>query len=166
MLLNWLYTYHFSRFDMFVRFFVNYFVRLRTNHYTLLTISPILFIFNSARNLSYCPLWRFVKIPIAWRERQNTRWEKWLARRFTKCHLYTSRFSHFANIFSCSLQFDDKCIAGFKKLSIFRENWKFYKGSFGEIMKKFLISSKKTSEHLWRNLAVILKKYSKILEKF
>ncbi len=25
----------------------------------------------------------------------NTRWEKWLVRWFTKCHLYTSHFSHF-----------------------------------------------------------------------
>ncbi len=33
--LSWLYTYRFSRFDMFV----HYFVRLRTNHYTLFTIS-------------------------------------------------------------------------------------------------------------------------------
>ncbi len=30
---------------------------------------------------------------------------------FTKCHLYTSCFSRFANIFSHSCQFDDKCIA-------------------------------------------------------
>ncbi len=35
-----------------------------------------------------------------------------------------------------------------KKLSKFRENSKFYKGSFGEIMKKFLINSKKISENL------------------
>ncbi len=35
-----------------------------------------------------------------------------------------------------------------KKLSRFRENWEFYKGNFGEIMKKFLINSKKVSEHL------------------
>ncbi len=27
-------------------------------------------------------------------------------------NLFTSRFSHFADIFSCSRQFDDKCIAG------------------------------------------------------
>ncbi len=107
--LSWLYTYRFSHFVMFV----HYFVRLRTNHYTLLTISPISFIFDSARNLSYHPLWCFVKIPIVWRERRNARWEKWLAGRFMKCHLYTSRFSHFANIFSYSPQFDDKCIAGF-----------------------------------------------------
>ncbi len=60
------------------------------------------------------PLWRFVKIPITWRERRNARWEKWLARWFTKCHLYTSHFSHFANIFLCSRQFHNKCIAGFK----------------------------------------------------
>ncbi len=116
--LSWLYTYCFSHFDMFVHHFVNYFVRLRTSHYTLLTISPISFIFDSARNsmrnLPYHLLWCFVKIPIAWREWRNTRWEKWLARRFTKCHLYTSHFSHFANIFSCSRQFNDKCIAGFR----------------------------------------------------
>ncbi len=31
-----------------------------------------------------------------------------------KCHLYTFRFSRFANIFSCSRQFDDKCIAAYK----------------------------------------------------
>ncbi len=71
--LSWLYTYHFSRFDMFV----HYFMRLRINHYTLLTISPILFIFDSARNvmrnLPYRPFWRFVKIPIAWREWWNAR---------------------------------------------------------------------------------------------
>ncbi len=46
-LLSWLNTYRFSHFDMFV----HYFVRLRTNHYTLLTISPISFIFDSVRNL-------------------------------------------------------------------------------------------------------------------
>ncbi len=48
--LSWLYTYHFSHFGIFVHYFVNYFVRLRTNHYTL-TISPISVIFDSARNL-------------------------------------------------------------------------------------------------------------------
>ncbi len=93
-----------------MHYFVNYFVKLRTNHYTLLTISPISSIFDSMRNLSYRPLWRFVKIPIAWRERCHTRWEQWLARRFTNCHLYTSRFSRFANIFLHSRQFNDKCI--------------------------------------------------------
>ncbi len=31
-----------------------------------------------------------------------------------KCHLYTYRFSHLANIFSRSRQFDDKCIAGLR----------------------------------------------------
>ncbi len=60
--------------------------------------------------LSLSPLWRFVKIPTVWRERQNARWEKWLARWFMKCHLYTYRFSHFANIFSHSRQFDNNCI--------------------------------------------------------
>ncbi len=50
--LSWLYTYRFSRFNMFVHYFVNYFVKLRTNHYRLLTISPISFIFDSARNLT------------------------------------------------------------------------------------------------------------------
>ncbi len=117
MAIIWLYTYRFPHFDMFVYYFMNYFVRLQTSHYTLLTISPISFIFDSARNstrkLPYRPLWRFVKIPIAWRERRNTQWEKWLASRFTKCHLYTTHFSRFANIFSRSRQFDDKCIAGF-----------------------------------------------------
>ncbi len=49
---SWLYTNRFSCFDMFVHYFMNYFVRLRTNHYTLLTILPILFIFDSARNLT------------------------------------------------------------------------------------------------------------------
>ncbi len=34
-----------------------------------------------------------------------------------------------------------------KKRSRFLENGKFYKGSFGEIMKKFLINSKKISEN-------------------
>ncbi len=53
-------------------------------------------------------LWRFVKIPTVWLEQRNARWEKWLARWFTKCHLYTYRFSHFANIFS------HKCIAGLR----------------------------------------------------
>ncbi len=38
---------------------------------------------------------------------------KVMARQFTKCHVYTSRFSHFANIFSHSRQFDDKSVAGF-----------------------------------------------------
>ncbi len=96
--LSWLYTYRFSRFDMFVPYFVNYFVRLRTNHYTLLTILPISFIFDSVRNL--------MRNLTVWWERRNARW-------FTKCHLYTYRFFHFANIFSRSRQFDDKCIAGF-----------------------------------------------------
>ncbi len=74
-------------------------------------ISPISFIFDSAgnltRNLPCRPLWRFMKIPIIRREWQNARWEKWFARWFTKCHLYTSRFSYFADIFSRSRQFDD-----------------------------------------------------------
>ncbi len=48
LLFSWLYTYHFSHFGMFV----HYFVRLRTNNYTLFTISPILVIFDSARNLT------------------------------------------------------------------------------------------------------------------
>ncbi len=97
---------------------MNYFVSLRTNHYTFLRISSILFIFYSARNLTrnlpYHPLWRFVKITITWREWRSARWEKWLVRRFTKCHPYTSRFSCFANIFLRSRQFDDKCIAGLR----------------------------------------------------
>ncbi len=63
--------------------------------------------------LSLSPLRHFVKITTVWRERRNARWEKWLARWFTKCHLYTYRFSHFTNIFSHSRQFDDKCMAGF-----------------------------------------------------
>ncbi len=102
---------------MFVHYFVNYFVRLWTKHYTLLTISLISFIFDSARNLTrnllYRHLWHFMKIPIAWWELRKAKWEKWLARRFTKCYLYTSHFFHFANIFSRSRQFDDKCIAGY-----------------------------------------------------
>ncbi len=93
-----------------VNHFVKYFVSLRTNHYTFLTISPISFIFDSARNLPYRPLWRFVKIPLAWRERRKGRWEKWLAGRFTKCHLYASCFAY---IFSHSRQLDDKCISVF-----------------------------------------------------
>ncbi len=126
---SWLYTYHFSCFGMFV----HYFVRLRNNHYTLFTISPISVIFdsarNSTRNLLYRPFWHFVKIPIVWRERRNARWEKWWARWFTKYHLYTSHLSCFANIFSHSRQFDDKCIAGFwfcKKLAI-HPLWHFMK---------------------------------------
>ncbi len=71
---SWLYTYRFSHFDMFV----HYFTRLQTNHYTLLTISPISSSFDSARNLPYHLLWHFVKIPIAWQDWRNTRWEKWL----------------------------------------------------------------------------------------
>ncbi len=104
-------------------------------HYTLLTISPILFIFYSARNLMrnfpYRPLWRFMKIPIVWWERRNVRWEKWLARRFTKCHLYTFHLSRFANIFAHSRQFDDKCIAGLKfckkreKTVLFLHWWRY-----------------------------------------
>ncbi len=54
---------------------------------------------NLTRNLFYRPLWRFVKIPIIWREWWNARWEKWLARRFTKCRLYTSCFSRFPTVF-------------------------------------------------------------------
>ncbi len=53
-----------------------------------------------------------VKIPIAWQERWNAIWEKWLARWFTKCHLHTSRFSRFTNIFSRSQQFENKYITG------------------------------------------------------
>ncbi len=34
---------------------------------------------------------------------------KMMAKWFTKCHLYTSRFSSFTKIFSHSRQFDDKC---------------------------------------------------------
>ncbi len=34
-----------------------------------------------------------------------------------------------------------------KKLLRLSENWKFYKGSFGKIMKKFKINSKKISEN-------------------
>ncbi len=64
------------------------------------------------------PLKGFVKIPIAWREWRNARWEKWFAKWFTKCHLYISHFSRFTNIFSHSRQFDDKCIAGFKRLKM------------------------------------------------
>ncbi len=35
-----------------------------------------------------------------------------------------------------------------KKFLQFPDNWKFYEGSFGEIMKKFWINSKKISENL------------------
>ncbi len=65
---------------------------------------------------SLSPLWRFVKIATVWRERRNARWEKWLAKWFTKCHLYTYRFSHFTIIFSHSCQFDDKCTRGVSKV--------------------------------------------------
>ncbi len=131
--MRWLYTYRFLPFDMFVP----YFVRLRTNHYTLLTISPILFIFDSARNLLYRSLWCFVKIPIAWREWRNARWEKWLASRFMKCNLYTSHFSHFANIFSRSCQFDNKCIADF------REN------VVQSVLVRILVVSLSECDHVW-----------------
>ncbi len=67
--------------------------------------------------LSLFSLWHFVKIPTVGRERRNARWEKWLVRWFTKCYPYTYRFSYFANIFSRSRQFDDKCIAGFEGFS-------------------------------------------------
>ncbi len=68
-----------------------------------------------------------MKIPTVWRERRNARWEKWLARWFTKCRLYTYRFSHFANIFSHSRQFDDKCIAGSGPKDIMHDsdNWEY-----------------------------------------
>ncbi len=49
--------------------------------------------------LSVSPLWHFMKILTVWRERRNAKWEKWLTRWFTKCHLYTYRFSHFATFF-------------------------------------------------------------------
>ncbi len=66
-LLSWLYTYRFSRFKMFVHYFVNYFARWRTNHYTLLTISPISFIFDSVRNLMRnCP---YPLFDISWKYR-------------------------------------------------------------------------------------------------
>ncbi len=79
--------------------------------------------------LSLSPLWCFVKVPIVWWERRNERWKKWLVRWFTKCHLYTYRFSHFANIFSRSRQFDDKCIAGFKAYTCvnFSHDWQTFR---------------------------------------
>ncbi len=46
--------------------FVNYFVRLWTNHYTLLTISPISFIFDSARNFPY------LLFDVAWKYRLSS----------------------------------------------------------------------------------------------
>ncbi len=109
--LSWLYTWCFSRFNMSV----HYFVRLGANHYTLLTISPISFIFDSARNLTrnllYHPLWRFVENTDRLVRTVKCEMRKMIG--FMKCHLYISHFSRFANIFSCSRQFDDKCIAGF-----------------------------------------------------
>ncbi len=71
--------------------------------------------------LSLSPLWHFVKILTVWRKWRNERWEKWLARWFMKCHLYTYRFSHFANIFSRSHQFDDKCIASLRLVTDLRK---------------------------------------------
>ncbi len=134
---------------MFVHYFVNYFVRLRTNHYTFFTISPILVIFDSARNLTrnlpYRPLWHFAKILIIWRERQSARWEKWLARWFKKCHLYTSHFSRFANIFSRSRQFDDKCIAGFWRFVREQRNARWEKWLARRFMKCHLYTSRFTN---------------------
>ncbi len=121
-----LYTYHFSRFDMFVHYFVNYFARLQTNHYTLLTISPISFIFDSARNLTNCvaaPSFTFCKNTNRLPRMGKCAMRKLIVETFYEmpsmhfsflsfCQHFTSRFSHFANIFLHSRQFDDKCIAG------------------------------------------------------
>ncbi len=107
--LNWLYTYRFSRFNMFVY----YFMRLQTNHFTLLTISPISFIFDSARNLTRN--FSYLLFDVSWKYRlsgemrdEKNNWQDGLQNA-----IYTIMVSHFANILSRSRQFDDKCIAGF-----------------------------------------------------
>ncbi len=46
---------------------VNYFVRLRTSHYTLLTISPVSFIFDCVRNLTRNLLYR--PLDVSWKYR-------------------------------------------------------------------------------------------------
>ncbi len=118
-------------------FFTNYFFTL-AYHWRLLPPVSVKINTDRIKNLRVaCQFWKFLPIGdisdfvhlwfceklaissfftfceslIAWREWWNVRWEKWLARQFMKCHLYTSRFSHFANIFSCFRQFADKCIA-------------------------------------------------------
>ncbi len=117
--LSWLYTHHFSHFDMFVP----YFVRLRTNHYTLSQYHR----FHSALILrETCHI---VLFNISWKYRSSgengeTPDEKNDWRDGSQnAILYTSCFSRFANIFSCSRQFDDRCTADFTLFAGKNHNW-------------------------------------------
>ncbi len=81
---------------------VYYFVRLRTNHYTLLTISSISFIFDSARNLTRN--FPYLLFDILW----NYNWRDSLLNGIHT--LIVSLIS--PTFFPRSRQFD-KCISGF-----------------------------------------------------
>ncbi len=109
--LSWLYIYRFSCFDMFAHYFVNYFMRLRTNHYTFLTS---LILREIWRMQEQCSSLTFCENTDRLARTAKSEMREMIARKFTKCHLYPSHFSHFANIFSHSRQSDDKCIAGFR----------------------------------------------------
>ncbi len=120
LLFSWLYTYRFSHFDMFVHYFVNYFVRLRTNHYILLTISPISFIFHFVRKLT--KNFPYLLFDVSWKyrlsgENGETRDEKNDWRNSLQNAIYTLIVSLVSpTFFSRSRQFDDKCKAGFSLL--------------------------------------------------
>ncbi len=95
---------------MFVHYFVNYFMRLRTNHCTLLTISLISFIFDSARNLMNTRT--VLLFDISWKYRSpdengEMRDEKNDWRDSLQNAIYTPLVS--PTFFSHSRQFDDKC---------------------------------------------------------
>ncbi len=131
--LSRLYIYRFSRFDMFVHYFVNYFMRLRTNHYTLLTISLILFIFNSVRNLPYRPLWCFVKVQSLVRK-AKCEMRKIIGKMVYEMPSIHFSFLSFRQHFSHSRQFDDKCKAGFRDL--WKERPYHLRLLFRKILKK------------------------------
>ncbi len=111
-ILKLLYAYRFSRFNMFVPFRELFHEIVNQSLYTSHNITDFVHLWFCEKldeklaissSLTFC---------------ENTeclaRWEKWLARRFTKCYLHTFHFSHFADIFSHSRQFDDKRIAGLR----------------------------------------------------
>ncbi len=111
---------------MFVHYFMNYFEPITIHFSQYRQFRSSLILRETWRETSLSPLWRFVKIPTVWREQWNARWEKWLARWFMKCHLYTYCFSHFANIFSGSRRFDKNA----KKMLVKREKQEMYRWHF------------------------------------
>ncbi len=132
--ISWLYTYRFSHFGMFVHNFVNYFVKLRTNHYTLFTISPI----------SVISLWHFVKIPIIWRERWNMRWEKWF-------HTFFENFTHYKNRILSIFLGNFPQILKVISLDYFKENFTQFFKKFHAVFKKISLSNFKSNftQFLW-----------------